>query len=377
MAGIFKRALQIVEDNKARRDSGLLNCIPFGYERLAPYLPGLQKKNYTIITASTGVGKSKYTKAMYVLRPYEFVQAYPDMGFKFKTFYFCLEESKENFIHSLMCYKLYTDWSMRVSVKELKSYTSVLTAEVAEKVRNMHLFFEEFEESVTIIDNVKNPFGIYKNVLDYVESPSVGAWSKKVVNYNGENKVVNDVYSMKHPDHYVQVIVDHVSLIHAEKKHNNLHEAITELSSSYAIDLRDKFGCTVTFVQQQSADKEKQQYTFKGASIESKLEPSLDGLADNKLTGRDADEVLGLFAPDRYEIPNHRGYDIAQLADNYRGLILLKQRDGDANIRAGLLFDGATNHFEELKPADMMRDEDYQLYLSKVGRGGPRLINFG
>lgn len=339
-------------------------------------MPGLQKSNYSIITASSGVGKSKFTKIMYVLRPYEFVKAHPEMGIKFNTFYFCLEESKESFIHSLMCYKLMADYGLRIPVKFLKSYTGTLTDEIAQKVREMHRFFEEFEESVTIIDDVRNSFGIFKTVNQYLDS--CGEWTWRTVKIGDTEKKAKDIWRSNHPDHYIQVVVDHISLIHPEKEYPTLHESIGKLSSDYCLTLRDKCGCTITIVQQQSAAKEQQQFTHKGTSIEFKLEPSLDGLGDNKLTGRDANEVVGLFAPDRYEIQNHRGYDITRLEDNYRGLIILKQRDGEANIRAGLFFDGASNIWEELPKADDFDDDLYDLYLSKVGRSqNPRIINFG
>lgn len=376
MGEIFKRALKVIEDNKFRAENGIANCIPFGYDRLSPYLPGLQKGNYSIVTASSGVGKSKFAKILYVLRPYEFVKAHPEMGIKFNTFYFCLEESKESFIHSLMCYKLMADYGLRIPVKHLKSYTSILTDEMAQKVREMHVFFEEFEESVRIIDDTNNPFGIYKTVMTYLEAN--GSWTYRNIKTGDTERVVKDAWTPKHPDHYIQCVVDHISLIHREKDQLNLHEAIGKLSSDYLLTLRDKHNCVITVVQQQSAAKEQQQFTHKGQSIESKLEPSLDGLADNKLTGRDANEVIGLFAPDRYEIQNHRGYDITRLEDNYRGLMVLKQRDGEANIRAGLFFDGASNVWEELTKADDMDDELYNLYLARVGRyNDPRIINFG
>lgn len=376
MEGTFNRALKVIQDNKYRAEHGIANCIPFGLPRLQPYLPGLQKKNYTIITASTGVGKSKFAKILYVLKPYEFVKSHPDMGIKFNTFYFCLEESKEAFVHSLMSYKLMADYGLRVPVKHLKSYTHTLSNEIAEKVRGMHVFFDEFEDSVKIIDHVKNPFGIYKEVKMFLDAN--GTWSKKEVIRDDKPVLVNDTYTSTHPDHYTQVVLDHFSLIHPEKDYPTLHSAMGKMSSDYFLILRDKYNSTITAVQQQSADKEKQQFTFKGQSIESKLEPSLDGLADNKLTGRDADEVLGLFAPDRYEITNHRGYKVDTLEDNYRGLILLKQRDGEANIRAGLFFDGASNSWEELPKASELTDEAYNLYLAKVDRyRDPRQINFG
>ena len=117
-------------------------------------------------------------------------------------------------------------------------------------------------------------------------------------------------------------------------------------------------------IQQQAADKEKLQFTNTGSSISQKLEPSLDGLGDNKLTARDALVVIGLFAPERYQIPTHLGYDVNKLKDNYRSLIILKNRIGKPNLKLGLFFDGKTNHFEELPSS--VNDAQYDNYKRRL-----------
>lgn len=376
MVKIFDRSLNILKQNKARRERGLLNSIPVGMNRFEEYFPGIEKKCYYIVTASSGVGKSKFTKYLFVLQVFKFIKENPSSGIKVKMFYFCLEESRENFIHSLMCAKLAMDYGIRISIKQLKSIgktrvggelvDAILSDEILEKIEQMKDYFYDLENSIEIIDNIKNPYGIYKKAMDYAEAN--GHWVMKKQIINDEEVEVRDYYVPNNPEEYVLTAVDHISLIQPEKG-MSLHEAISKLSSKYFIDLRDKYSHTVINVQQQSADKEKQQFTYKGQSIESKLEPSLDGLGDNKMTQRDADIVFGIFAPDRYEIKEHRDYKVDMLQDNYRSVLLLKSRDGSPNIRLGMFFDGATNAFNELPRAKEMRDDDYMYYLSKVGRG--------
>ena len=51
--------------------------------------------------------------------------------------------------------------------------------------------------------------------------------------------------------------------------------------------------------------------------IYNKFDYTVDaGLADNKLTGRDANVILGLFSPFRHEIPEYMGYDVVFFKDN-------------------------------------------------------------
>lgn len=381
---IYKRAKAEIHRNAERIESGLVNYIPFGLERFEEYVPGVQRKNYTIVTANSGVAKSKLTKCLYVIRPVDFVMAHPDLGIKLKVFYNCLEESKESFIQSIYCNKLYEMHGIRIPIKDLKSITQrrALPLEIRQKVDSLDEYFERFEEYVEVIDDIKHPYGIYMKVKEHMEEN--GKWTRKTIPvWNKEKNMlvdveVNDYYVPSNPDSYTVVITDHVSKLHSKGK--DLWETIGEFSSIYCCDLRDKYMCSVVNVQQQASDQEKKQFTYAGQSITSKLEPSLDGLADNKTTQRDADEVIGIFSPARHEIPDHRGYKITKLDDNYRSLIQLKARDGHPNTRIGLYFDGAVNHFEELPSAKEMTDERYEYYLRKCGRsiGAPQqTFNFG
>ena len=118
-------------------------------------------------------------------------------------------------------------------------------------------------------------------------------------------------------------------------------------------------------MQQQTAEKEKQEYNFKGKSIDEKLEPSLDGLANNKETQRDADLILGFFSPTRYGINSYHGYDITKLKDKFRAILFLKDRRyGLANARLFCYFDGATNVMNELPSAKDMDQEAYKKFAS-------------
>lgn len=378
MSIIFRRALAEIHRNADRIRRGLVNYIPFGLERFEEYIPGVQRKNMVTVTANSGVGKSKVTKFLYVIKPVDFILAHPEMNIKLKIFYFCLEESKEAFINSITCHKLYELHGLRVPIKELNSRKRELPQHILDKIDALEPYFQQFEEIVEIIDDKRYGYAIYQHVEQYMET--VGHWEMKSVmipdkERAGEFRTLQqrDFYVHDHPDHYVEVITDHISLLW-QPKGQSLHETMNHFSSRVCKDLRDNYKCSVVKVQQQSADVEKKQYTHAGQSIEAKLEPSLDGLGDNKLTQRDDDEILGLFAPERHEIAEHRKYSITQLQDNYRSLKVLKARDGTPNSRIGLFFDGAINLFEELPPAADMKPEHYTYYLSRAGRGNAREI---
>jgi len=368
---IFERAVEMIKRNKERRENGLVNCIPFTFKRLEYFLPGVQKSTYTIITASSGIGKSKFTKKIYVIDVVDFVLANPKMGIKVNIMYFCLEEGKEKFICSIIVYRLYELHKIRRDVKYVMSIRAgkVIEDDVIEKIDAMEPWFDKFEEIVDVIDDIKNSFGIFVKMRDFALKH--GHWVYKKETFkdgDGIEKKIRDYFVPAHPDHYMIGIIDHISLIHPQKGQKSLWEAISDLSSKHLIELRDKYYFTIVANQQQAADTEKQQYTYKGQSIDSKLEPSLSGLGDNKLTQRDADEVFGLFAPERYEMPMYRDYNIEKLKDNFRSGKILKARDGVPNIRIGFLFNGAVGHISELDKASAMTEQNYEIALNSCGR---------
>lgn len=376
MGLIFDRSFERIQENRQRRIVGLDNCIPFKFEKLSDYLPGVQRKNYTIVTANSGVGKTKFAKKLYVIDVINYIEQNPETDMKIDLKYFCLEENKETFITSIISYKLYLDHGLRYSIKEIESIQKqvIIDEDVLQKIAEMREWFVFFERHVEIIDDIRNPYGIFNHIQDFMLNN--GHWVMTDVTYTDRKQnppvervvKIHDHFVHNHPQHYVIVVIDHISLVQPEKGMTGKHEAIGKLSSDYLVKLRNHYWCTIVVVQQQSSDKEKQQYTNRGASIEAKLEPSLDGLGDNKMTQRDADEVLGLFAPDRYEITNHRGYDIQNLKDNFRSGIINKSRYGSPNIRIGFLFDGAVGEFRELKRAPLMSEEDYEEALQSCGR---------
>lgn len=352
--GIFDAAIRQIELRQERAASGYTNCIPLPFKRTSRFHPGVEKGTYDIITASSGVSKSKFTRFLYVMNSYEFIKENPETDIRLKIFFFSLEEDKEKFMMSIISYWLYIKHRKRVSIKELRSIGEVgtyLPQDILNLVKEGKEYFKDLEKYVTIIDSVKNPTGIFKIMKDYNERK--GHWTYKEIEIDGKLQNVKNTFIPNDPQLYIMCIIDHISLLHTEKQDGqmlNLHQTIGLWSSRYAIELRNKYDNIIVVVQQQSADVEKKQFTFKGQSIDEKVYPSLSGLGDNKLTQRDADNVFGLFAPDRYQIEECEGYDITKLQDHYRLLLKLKGRDGESNIRTSLYFDGACNVFKELPP---------------------------
>ena len=99
-------------------------------------------------------------------------------------------------------------------------------------------------------------------------------------------------------------------------------------------------------------------------------EPSRQDLKDTECPYNDSDCCMALFNPVKIKLRTTRGYQIINdppatfggLRDRYRGLCLIKNRDGDPDKYIPLNFFGEIGLFKELPKADQIID--YTPYMS-------------
>lgn len=360
----FKSIYDKLVINKQNHDSGYYNCIPFmGMERLEMYLPGIEQSTYYLLAAASGVGKSKLARYLFIHNPIVFLENNPDSGIELDILYFSLEESKEKIILAEISKYLYSKYNLVISIKQLASVGryNVISSEDLAKVKLAEAHVRKFLDRVTIYDNVRNATGIYKTVRNF--AMTVGTYYDKdgkpltpeeviqVTGGVGETYKKVAGYKLHNPKHYVIVMTDHLGLLQPESG-ETLWQTMGKMSSNYNLHFRDKFGFIPVVVQQLAADKERVDSNFQGKTIEDKLEPTLDSLGDNKTIARDVNVALGLFDPARYKIDNHNGYDITRLKDRYRSMNIMKSRDGIANKKLPLFFNGAVDFFKEMPRTD-------------------------
>ena len=358
----FKEIVSDIESAKKNHDEGYFNCIPFqGMERLERLIPGIEQDTYYIVTAGSGIGKSKLVRSLFVHGPIKYIEQNPDADVRVTIKYFSLEESKKKIILSEISKYLFSTYGKIVSVKQLQSRGrhNTIDATTLAQVKEAEQYVNNFLSKVEIIDWIKNPTGIYKYMRDY--AMTIGNYYKEdntpftpeeveAVRKAEDSETFKKIsyYKKYDPKHYVIVLVDHISLLQAEFGLTT-RETIEKYSSKYCIRMRDMFGFIPVNVQQQASDKEVIETNYRGRTNEEKLEPSLSGLGDCKTTQRDANIILGLFSPNRYNIEKHNGYPIKDiLKDKYRSLSILKDRDGVADKKVPLFFNGAVDFFKEL-----------------------------
>lgn len=377
----FDRALEELVARRERIINGQINCIPLCYPRLRYWLPGIEKRRYTIVTANQKVGKSKFVDYTFVYESFFYAIEHPEQ-LRLKILYFTLEMGKKEKFYEFLCHLLFRLDGIRISPTDLKSTSAdkpvpqeVLDLIASDKYQE---YIRKFKQMVTYVDTERNPTGIYK----YIRSQMLtkGSFQYKMGirkdEFTGEMKEgqVIDFFQYNDEDEYVLCVLDNYSNLMSESGMNKMQTI--EKMSKYAIELRDTFDLNFIAIQHQAQAQE---------GIENmklnKLYPSSDGLADCKTTTRDANLVMGLYSPFKYGLKEHEEYDITKFRNNIRFLYVIEDRDnGAAGQICPLFFDGAVSSFAEL-PLPKQKDELRQVleYIDTVVRRKPSvaMLAFG
>jgi len=263
----------------------------------------------------------------------------------------------------MICHHLKVAHRIDLNPKDLESKSKILSNENLKLVEMCREYFRDMGQYLTVIDHVHNPFGIYKEVRDYMELHGVVEFDEKL-DEEGKPVKIGKSYTPNDPEEHVIVVMDNLSNITKEAKHNSTWDAMGEWTSKYARRLLCKFfNCTVVTIQQQDFESQKLAYSmYQGDAIKGKVKPSLASLGDNKQTSRDYHLIFGLFSPERFKFEDDLGYDIAILKNDYRNLSVLKSNDTDTGYEVGLYFNGAAEQFIELPHPQRQPQELQQFY---------------
>ncbi len=356
---LYKRTLNSLSTNKKLREEGKHIAIPYGFPRLDKEFPGITQGTYHIVSASQKVGKSQITDALYIFNVVNFILTQPT-NIKAKIFSFNLEMSSESKMRQVMAYRLFQKHKIILSPRKLQSLLEdyILADDILRFIDEDREWFEKFEQIVSYQDNIRNPTGIFKHMVNYArDNGSYYDKNNQIIpmelilkNDEAINKTI-DRYEMSNPDEYRIVITDHIGLLNQEKHEGqmmNLYDTIAKWSSDYCIRLRNKFKYTIVNVQQQAAMSE----SLDAAKMDMK-EPSAANLSDYKSSSKDVNVLLALHSPFRAKQRTYMGYNIERLKDNFRQLFILLDREGSA-CETSLYFNGACNVFKELPAVEQM-----------------------
>lgn len=349
-----KRLLEKIERGKLGQNKGL----PHGFDRLGEYIPNIQQSTYYLNGGELGSGKSALTNSMFVFNPIDWYLAnINNTDIKLNIKYYSFEIPKDDMGLKALARKIYLEYGVLLDINYILSRGKYRVSEEHYRlvIDNMD-YIDKVNSIVDIQDLPKNPTGIWFDMLKHATANGKGI--KETRDFKGDlGYEFEGEYVPNDNNLYTLIIVDHVGLAKKEREFNK-KEVIDKLSE-YMIILRNKCGFTPVIVQQlnrsiSSSDRFKLD----------RVEPQLSDFKESGCTQEDANVVLALFSPQRYEMDKFRDYNVSRLKNRFRSLSILKNRDGDADKIVGLKFIGEVGHFEELPRGVDMTENVYESITS-------------
>lgn len=374
-SSLRKRVIDFIKKRKEKIESGGINTILPPFERFSNDFIGVEQGKYYLVTGQPKSGKSQITTFIFLYNTLMYAYKHPEQ-IRLKVFYYPLEETPEEIMLRFMSYYLYVEssFSVEVSPEDLKSSkrNKPIDQSIIDLLESKGItdILDYFESHVTFSSS-RNPTGIYNEVKSFMQSNgTVHYKTSKIKDEFGMTKEVNsfDYYEPNDPDLYTIVIVDHISLITPEKIANSnqvmtLKQAIDKVSE-YCVILRNRYNVTPVIVQQQSVESESNDSIKLG-----RIRPSIGNLSDSKYTSKDANVILGIFSPFRFEKTEYLKYNIEILKDNFRLLEVIINRGGSPGGTIGLYFNGKCNYFRELPPPNSNEMQNIYSYFVKKHNG--------
>lgn len=347
----FDDFIEDVEAGRQGRNIGLST----GSKKLDNALGGVQRGTYYLIGGNTGTGKTAFADHAFVLSPYEnylhnvIGERHSDKPLiKLRVFYYSMEIAARKKIAKWVCYLLYRRHQLIIDIKEVYSRRSQISDEKFELIKSARNYIEKMEDYVHIFDRPINPYGIYKEVSEYMERNGKTTTITKIVK---GHELSFKQYTPNDPYEIVLVVVDHIGLLRPEKVRNDKGEVVAEYrvkkeiidhDSENAITLRNLYGVSRISISQFNrdlADMDRRRFT--------ELSPQLEDFKNTGNASEDAEVVMTLFNPLRYNILEYGGLNLSRIGGRYRSLSILKSRDGDDMLKLNLNFLGEVGYFRD------------------------------
>lgn len=350
MSKDFDFLKQEAEDGMEGKNNGL----PMGFSRLNRYI-GIRKRIYSLIFGATGSGKTSFAHSAYILNPYDYyISKHNNSGVKFKVFLFSMERNKVYTIAKWVSRKIFLEHGILIQVPKMLGWWE---QKMSKDEHDLFLMYEDYingmtEDVVTIIEGAQNPTGFYKVVKAYALE-------------NGKEEQISEfkkIYIPNHSNELVVVMADHMGLTKREGDIRTKKDAIDK-ASEYFQYFRDFYGYSPVPISQLNRDLSNPAYQ----KLDS-FEPNIDQVKETGRLGEDADVVMSLFDPIRFNTTDPL-YDVKRFvnpstgAKHFRSVKVLKNTYGEDDIRIGTAFHGATGIFKELPKKSEMEGFDYTSVL--------------
>mgnify|MGYP003336380369 CR=1 FL=1 len=353
--------LNNIEKGRQGFNSGISGSL-----KLTKKLHGIQKGRYYLIGAHPNVGKTQFTDYMFVFSLWLNCK---QQNKPVRIFYCSLElsaiEKKVKWCCMYLNWKYGINWSTDFVMGRIPDTKP--TDEQMVLIREAYTFVELMLKEVYILDNTVGPDTLFNYLIKEYYS-KLGEVKYTQVSEEERAKGIKGAiigYEPSVEPPLTLLIIDHMALLEGK----NAKETMDEMSKK-AVILRNQFGLTTVFVQQFNQDlvkSRRESLVRKGPKDAATIiAPQQLDFGDSTYTFRDADYVIGLVKPAKFELKEFEGFpstppECGGLGDSYMVSYLIKNRYGPINLLFPLFMNGVSGMFYDL-PDDF--DPDLEPWIN-------------
>jgi replicative DNA helicase len=354
------------KNHVVRGKKGLNKGLPMGFPKLETYIYGLQKGRYDVIFGESGTGKSSFVWHAYVMHPYEYLRAHPEINKRLKIKLYSLEVAAHEVIAKMVCWRVYQKLGVLLDVNYILSRgKNTISDEVYKIVLNAQKYFETMlENTLEIYDRPMKPTDIKLDIDAYAKSNGkiIKDKEKKQVKY-----IPND------PEELVICIFDTVGNLELEPVGGKTSTKLTiDLHSGYC---RDYYRNLYNYLAVDISHANRSINDVNRAKT-GDLFHQLSDIKETNMLAQNCNLAMCIFDPIRYTVisPNMKtfmGFNVSVLKSRMKVLGILKNRSGENNKRVGLEYLGECGWFAELQKNMGQLEYDRiisQKSLSFIGR---------
>ncbi len=335
---IVDRLYRLIAWGKSGKNTGL----PMSLPRLERLIAGIQRKIYTVIAGGTGSGKTTLALYAYIYKPLMNMLGNP----RLKIVYYSLEMTAEVLLAKLASMYIWDKYKVEMPFDTILSRIDIISDEHYEILLEVRDWLEEIQQHLVIHDKHMTCDGMYSHLRGYAEA-------------NGDFYEDDDTetYVPFVENQFTIVIMDHIGLI--RRKAGQTKKDAIDAVSNWLMYFRNKCGYSPVVLMQ--VNRTSSSMDRRTAEMQ---ELQLDDLKDSGTPSEDCDVVLALFNPFREKMTRYRWYEVRKIKQYLRGIVVLKNRYGDADKGVQVNFFGSVGLFKELPDLEtdsiVATDEQYE-----------------
>lgn len=344
------------------------------FPNLSHYYPSIMRGELTMITGSTASGKTQFTKALTINTALKYAEE--NESIDLKIIYLALEETELEFKQKLTVSLLEPLYQNEFGEPCDISYSHLSGSKKRTKHKDKGVLFTEKEmelisiasqkadellKKIYLITDVASPTVMFNKCQQIAEQWAKCDYKDQIIEVDdpttGKRVKMNQRmldYKPHSENEHVILVTDHMSLLTPEVdpisgRMQTDREIINKWNTYYcrAIFCK-KFRWSVFNVIQQSFDIDKVDTDNFGDTIIAKTKPRLGTIGNSRESSRDAHNVLGIYNPNSFKLGRYNGYDIKRFGDTFRAVLVLKARNGGANVEVPMFYDGMIQKFIEM-----------------------------